>query len=196
MMRLPLKVSRALSSAAFALAALGAPLAAQTETKSAAEAADASGPTLRGNTLILPAQTRLAFVVAEEVSSKKARKGDLIALTLRDDLVFNGTLIVPAGAPAIGEITRANKKGWMGEGGRLAARMLYFDFESGPVRISGPLGGTGDDQTELATLTVLATGGLVPFVTGKSAVIAEGTELSAVLDREARIPFIAPPVSD
>lgn len=196
MMRLPLQASRIFSAAALTCAAICAPLAAQIEPQPATEAPDTPGPTLRGNTLILPAQTRLAFVVTEEVSSKKARKGDLIALTLRDHLVFDGHLIIPAGAPAVGEITQANKKGWMGEGGRLAARMLYFDFEDGPVRISGPLGGTGDDQTELATLTVLATGGLVPFVTGKSAVIAEGTELSVVLEREARIPFIAPPVSD
>lgn len=151
---------------------------------------------MRGNALMLPARSSLTFVVAEEVSSKKARKGDLIRLTLRDDLTFDGKVIVPAGAPAIGEITVAAKKGWMGEGGRLAARMLYFDFESGPVRISGPLGGTGDDQTELATLTAVATAGLIPFVTGKSAVIAEGTELSVLLDREARIPAQAPPEND
>ncbi len=146
---------------------------------------------MHGNALVVPAETRIAFVVVEEVSSKKARKGDLVRLALRDDLLFDGDIIVPAGAPAVGEITVAAKKGWMGEGGRLAARMLYFDFDSGPVRISGPLGGTGDDQTELATLTALATAGLIPFVTGKSAVIAEGTELAVVLDRDARIPISA-----
>ncbi len=151
---------------------------------------------MRGNALVLPTQSRIAFVVAEEVSSKKVRKGDLIRLTLKDELTFDGKVIVPAGAPAIGEITVAAKKGWMGEGGRLAARMLYFDFDGGPVRISGPLGGAGDDQTELATLTAVATMGLIPFVTGKSAVIAEGTELSVVLDREARIPVQALPEND
>ncbi|MEL7219604.1 MAG: hypothetical protein AAGK01_14400 [Pseudomonadota bacterium] len=173
---------------AVCLALFGVPLAAQEPVQSSSQIVEPAGAVMRANSLILPQRTRIPFVVSQEISSKKARKGDLIKLTLRDDLVFEGAVVVPAGTPAVGEISKAQKKGFMGEGGRLSARMLYFDLPTGPVRISGPLASLGDDQTELATLATTATLGIAFFVTGKSAVIPAGAELSVLLDREARIP--------
>lgn len=146
---------------------------------------------VRDNRLIIPANTRLGFTLAETLSSKKVKRGDLIQLTLRDSITHEGAVIVPAGSPAVGEITRAQENGFMGRGGRLAVRMLYLDLPNGPVRVSGPLGDAGKDQTALATAVTTATLGFVFFVRGKSAVIEEGTALDVVLDREARIPLPA-----
>ncbi len=142
-----------------------------------------------GNKLVLPRSTRLGFRLAQTLSSKKAKRGDLVRFTLRDGITHQGMMIVPAGSPAIGEVIRAQENGFMGRGGRLAVRMLYLDLPSGPVRVSGPLGGAGRDQTVLATAVTTATLGIVFFVKGKSAVIKEGTPLDVTLDREARIPL-------
>ncbi|QUL37737.1 hypothetical protein [Erythrobacter sp. JK5] len=171
---------------------IGAPLAAQQAAQdlgpSQPVATSPTGAIMRGDAVILPVKSRLVFVTSEEISSRRARKGDLIKLALRDDLLFEGDVLVPAGTSALGEITFAQKKGFMGEGGKLSARTLYFDLPSGPVRITGPLVQAGEDQTELATLVATASLGMFMFVTGKSAVIPKGTQLTAVLDREARIP--------
>lgn len=96
---------------------------------------------------------------------------------------------LPQGTPAVAELTLAEKKGWMGRAGKLAARMLYLDLPAGPVRLSGELGEAGQSNAEVATVLSAFTG--LGFITGKSAVIPAGTELVARLDREARIPVEA-----
>ncbi|MEM7665147.1 MAG: hypothetical protein AAF250_04775 [Pseudomonadota bacterium] len=177
-----------LALSAAALLAVGSPLTAQSDDALQPPVAAPLEASLDTKAAILPAQTRLVFLMAEEISSKKVRKGDLIQLTLMEDLTVDGQMILPAGTPAVGEVTRAQKKGFMGLGGRLAARMLYFDLETGPVRISGPLASVGNDRTELATAATTATLGIAFFVTGKSAVIPEGAPLELFLERAARIP--------
>lgn len=179
---------RHLSLATAALLAVGSPLTAQSDDALQSPVAAPLEASLDTDAAILPAQTRLVFLMAEEISSKKVRKGDLIQLTLMEDLVVDGQMILPAGTPATGEVTRSQKKGFMGLGGRLAARMLYFDLDTGPIRISGPLGSIGEDRTGLATAATTATLGIAFFVTGKSAVIPEGAPLELFLERSARIP--------
>ncbi|MEL7189800.1 MAG: hypothetical protein AAGK17_09650 [Pseudomonadota bacterium] len=170
------------------------PSSAQHETDSQLEpdvqtVQDPNQPEVRGNHLVIRANSQLGFTLAQSLSSKTVKRGDLVQLTLRDDITYDGAVIVPAGNPAIGEVSFVQQNGFMGKGGRLAIRMLYLDLENGPVRVSGPLGSAGKDQTALATAVATATLGIAFFVKGKSAVIEEGTALDVVLDREARIPL-------
>lgn len=131
--------------------------------------------------------TRILLRTTAEISSRTARKGDLIALEVNEPVTVDGIVAIPAGTPAIAELTVAEKKGMMGQAGKLAARMLYLEMPQGPVRVSGELASVGRDQTGLAVVATGLTMGFAFFVTGKTAVIPEGTELGVMLDREALI---------
>ncbi|MEL7198284.1 MAG: hypothetical protein AAGL10_08215 [Pseudomonadota bacterium] len=178
-----------IAASAVCILSAGTPLRAQDSDSDLVAHSAPSPGYIDEDRLILPEGTRLGFTLSQTLSSKKAKRGDLIQLTLRDDITHQGRLIVPAGSPAVGEVIRAQENGFMGRGGRLMVRMLYLDLANGPVRVSGPLGNAGKDQTALATAVTTATLGIVFFVKGKSAVIEEGTELDVSLDREARIPL-------
>ena len=174
--------------AALALA-LGTPVAAQPAQDSPPPVAEImpAGPTANGKDIVLPIGMRIALVTDAEISSKRARKGDLVTLRAKDDLVHAGKVFVAAGTSAVGEITEVQQKGMMGQGGRLSLRMLYLEMGDGrTVRVSGQIASIGDDQTALASAATTATMGFVFFVTGKSATIPEGTELQVTLDREVR----------
>ena len=136
----------------------------------------------------LPTGSLLSFVTVGEISSKRVRKGDLVTLKLRDDIFLDNTIVIPAGTDAIAQVTRAEKKGLMGQGGKLNVAMLYFETDQGPVRVSGELTSANNSQTGLATAAAAATAGVVFFVTGKSALIPDNTELDVTIDREMRIP--------
>lgn len=165
--------------------ALGtAPLSAQ-EVEASADTVEAT-PESAPQRIALPAGSQVPLRTLQEVSSKTARKGDLVKLEVAEDYVIDGRVVLPRGTPAVAELTLAEKKGWMGRAGKLAARMLYLELPTGPVRLSGELGEAGQSNAEVATVLSAFTG--FGFVTGKSAVIPAGTELVARLDRESRIP--------
>ena len=136
----------------------------------------------------LPSGTRIGFVTLEEISTKRVRKGDQVKLALRDDVFHEGTIILAAGTSAVGEVTRAEKKGMMGHGGKLSIRMLYIETSSGPMRVTGEILSANESQTGLATAVATASLGVVFFVTGKSAVVPAQTKVDVVLERDARIP--------
>ncbi|SMQ69543.1 hypothetical protein SAMN06297468_1729 [Altererythrobacter xiamenensis] len=176
-----------LALGAASLALLAAPLCAQ-DTEASADTAEVA-PVAVPHRIALPVGSDVPLRTLEEVSSKTARKGDLVRLEVAEDYVIDGRVVLPRGTPAVAELTLAEKKGWMGRAGKLAARMLYLDLPAGPVRLSGELGEAGQSNAEVATVLSAFTG--LGFITGKSAVIPAGTELVARLDREARIPVEA-----
>lgn len=168
---------------AAALVFLAAPAFAQ----DASEAATAEAPgTVQTESVTIPAGSRIALRTVEEISSKNARKGDLVRLEVAEDLALDGRVVLQAGTPAVAELTLAEKKGWMGRAGKLAARLLYLDLPTGPVRVRGELGDAGQSNSGVATMVSVFTG--FGFITGKSAVIPAGSEVATRLERDARIP--------
>lgn len=135
--------------------------------------------------ITIPAGSVIRMRTVEEISSKTARKGDLVKLEVAHDFKHDGVTAIRAGTPAVAELTLAEKKGWMGRSGKLEARMLYLDLPTGAVRISGKLGDDGQSNEGVATVLSLFTG--FGFVTGKSAVVPAGTEIATRLDRSARL---------
>lgn len=176
-----------LAGALLAMAApLSAPLAAQDSAPSTQR--DAAVAIADGADTVLPVGMNIAMLTTQSVSSKNARKGDLVTLTLAEDIVRDGVVVLPAGTLGTGEITAAEKKGMMGQGGKLSLKMLYLTLADGrTVRLSGDLVSVGSDATTLATAVTTATMGMVPFITGKTATIPEGTILTVRLDREVRL---------
>ena len=171
---------------AAALIAVASPAHANQDEATAAEVTSAE--------VSLPIGTQIPLVLTQELSSRRQSKGDLVTLEVAEDVHGGDIVVIPAGTPVVAQITVAEKKGAMGRGGKLQLKPLYLEMPHGPVRLSGRLGTDGKDNTGAATAATALITGFAFAITGKSAVIPEGTEMVAVLDRSIRLPASEKPV--
>lgn len=67
----------------------------------------------------IPMGTELAVEVVEELSGKKNKPNEAIKLRLCDNIIINDVIVVPAGAPVEGHITKSKGPGLLGRAGTL-----------------------------------------------------------------------------
>jgi hypothetical protein len=107
---------------------------------------------------------------------------------------LNGVVVIPAGSPAIGEITEVRNKGMWGKSGYIGARVVSVRVGDRTIRVSG----TFDDKGVTGTGGVVAAVAFVPIAgfltTGTSAFIASGSAVKGFLDEDLTIavPAAAP----
>lgn len=133
--------------------------------------------------VVVPQGTAIQLRLLDRLSTKITQKGETFDLEVIEDVTVGGTIIVPAGTLAVGEVTRSDAKGAFGKSGKLEARILYLKLGGRPLRVSGTLSIAGQGGTTETVLTALAAGTLAFAVTGKSAVLEAGTELFVHTDR-------------
>ena len=144
--------------------------------------------------IIVPRGTEIALLTTTPLSSEKNAKGDLVRMTVARDVTIGGQTVIPIGAQAVGELTRAERKGAFGASGKLEARMLYIIVDGSTYRLGGIISVKGRGGTTEAIATGIAVGTLAFIVTGRRAEIAAGTRVTAYLDRDAHIlPRTLPP---
>jgi hypothetical protein len=137
--------------------------------------------------LTIPAGTEIPLVMGETISSKRNVKGGLFLLYTVEDLTIDGMVAIPKGTKVLAELTRAEKKGAFGRSGKLEARLLYAELENRTIRLTGSIGNRGQGGTTETVLTAIAVGTLAFIVTGKSAEIKAGTEMSGYLTSQTLI---------
>lgn len=142
--------------------------------------------------IFVPRGTEIALVTTTPLSSEKNAKGDLVRMTVARDVIIGGVMVIPQGAEAVGELTRAERKGAFGASGKLEARMLYIIVDGSTYRLGGAISVNGRSGTTEAIATGIAVGTLAFVVTGRRAEIAAGTAVTAYLDRDAHLLTRAP----
>lgn len=170
-----------------------APLAAQTmtaqpapQTVTAVIAGGANANTLRTGTPI-------ALKTREELTTKgkKLKAGQRIQLEVAETVMLNGVAVIPAGTPAMGEVTDVRNKGMWGKSGRINARVLYATVNGRQIRMTGAF----DDKGTTGTAGVVGAAVLIPvegfFITGTSANIPIGAPINAFLDEDVPVAFAA-----
>lgn len=176
--------------AASALALASAtPLAAQDAVTSVPITAAPTVAMVAPTNAVLRAGTPVALRLLEEVTTKdkKASVGQRFRMEVASPVEYNGTVIIPAGSPAEGEITSVRNKGMWGKSGHLAARALWARVNGRQVRLAG----TFDDKGVTGTAGVVGAIAFVPiagfFVTGTSAVLPNGGQVAAFLDEDIQL---------
>ena len=179
---------------------LAAPAMAQETTESAAAPISAAAPQVG---VIKPAQqenilragTEVPLVMREELTTKKkaVRVGQRFQMEVALPVVVNGVTVIPAGTPAIGEITEVRNKGMWGKSGYINARVVSLRLGDRNVRLSG----TFDDKGVTGTGGVVAAVALLPvagfFTTGTSATIPTGAGAKGFLDEDIAFTTVPAP---
>jgi hypothetical protein len=101
----------------------------------------------------VPQGTMVRLMVLNEVNTHKAKPGDTFVLRVDEDVVVDGTIVVPVGATAWGEVTAVEPNGAVGKAGTIGARLLYLEAGGERIALTGEensKGNKGGDRVVLA----------------------------------------------
>ena len=128
----------------------------------------------------IPANTSIILRMNEDLTSKggQIKAGHMFNLTVAYDVKVNGIVVIPAGTPGKGEVTMRTGKGVFGKSGKLEVELRSIDLNGEMIPVTGKYRQEGEGNTLAAVGAVFLSAPLL-FVTGKSATIPRGRELTA-----------------
>ena len=140
---------------------------------------DANTKVLRGG-----AQVRVKFLHEITTEDKASKVGDRPRMEVAENVTVDGVTVIPQGTPVTGELTAVRNKGMWGKSGKIEGRVLNLSLNGRTIRMSGAF----DDKGVTGTAAVVGAVLLVPivgfFVTGTSARIPSGSQVSAFIDED------------
>lgn len=136
--------------------------------------------------IIIPADTSITVSTTSDLTSKKARKGDQLALQVAEDVLMNGAVVIRKGTAAVGRIGLARDTGAFGQSGKLEIEPLFIQLSNGVVRLRGGASEKGSIEAPAAVGLLI----LTPGFTGRSAKIPAGTIIPARVLRSVTLPAL------
>lgn len=135
---------------------------------------------------VLRSGAEIQLITREELTTekKKLRVGYRFKMEVGANVEMNGVVVIPAGTPAIGEVTEVRNKGMWGKSGYINGRAISLRLGDRTIRLTG----TFDDKGVTGTAGVVGAVVFVPiagfFMTGTSAKIPTGSGVKAFLDED------------
>ncbi len=128
--------------------------------------------------ITMPANTAVVVRFNDEVSSKKMKEGETFNLSTVSDVVYRGYVVIPRGSRATGQITWRTGKGAFGKSGKMDLEINGIDVEGGRINTTGKFRQEGEGNTVATVGAVWVAGPFAALVTGKSAVVPAGREVT------------------
>ncbi len=161
-----------------------APVAQPTSTITAAPLVSEPGPDAASRILRGGAQVRVRFLHEITTEDKASKVGDRPRMEVAENVTVDGVTVIPQGTPVTGELTAVRNKGMWGKSGKIEGRVLNLSLNGRTIRMSGAF----DDKGVTGTAAVVGAVLLIPvvgfFVTGTSARIPAGGQISAYVDED------------
>jgi hypothetical protein len=131
--------------------------------------------------------TQVPLRLLHEITTqgKNLHVGDRVRMEVAEPVLVQGVAVIPAGTPAVGEITEVRNKGMWGKSGKFTARVLYLTVNGRQIRLSGGF----DDKGVSGGVGAVAVSAIVflPagfFMTGTSAQLPAGTIVQGFVDED------------
>ena len=122
--------------------------------------------------VLLAEGTEVALRMAQDISSRTARPGDPIELTLAEDLKVGNVVVAKTGARALGEVVQGKRPDFWGEAGEVSIRVHFLRAGNQKVEIRGAAGSAGTRYV---------------IVRGSQAVIKVGTPVKAFVAADIEV---------
>jgi len=134
--------------------------------------------------------TEVPLRLSEELTTKgkTLRVGHRFRLETSEAVMLQGSVVIPVGSPAVGEVTDVRNKGMWGKSGHLGARVLFVTVNGRQIRLSGSFddkGKAGGVGAVAASAIIFAPAGF--FMTGTSAKVPSGTIVKAFVDEDVPV---------
>jgi hypothetical protein len=173
-----------LSTSALAQQSQSAPVTPQVPVVAVPAPAQSAAITARavtsptGNFTTLPANTELLLRLSQEVNSKRMKEGETFRVALAQDVMIGNFIVLPKGTPGTGYISYRTGKGAFGKSAKMEITMRSLDLPNGrTITLTGMTRQEGTGNTGATVGTAVAVGVFSAFVTGRSAIFAEGREV-------------------
>ena len=143
--------------------------------------------------LMLRAGTPISLKMSEGLTTegKALRVGHRFQLEVAEPVMLEGQIVIPAGSPAVGEVTDVRNKGMWGKSGRIGAKLVHVRANGRQIRLTGSL----DDKGTTGTAGVVGAVALLPLagfvVTGTSARIPVNAPVKGFIDEDLPVTFTA-----
>lgn len=137
----------------------------------------------------LPAGTEIPLRMADEVTTKgdSWNENDTFVLTVAQDVFHDGYVVIPRGSRAVGRIAWLTSKGAFGKSGKMDVELEYVEVSGRRIDLDGTYRQEGEGNTMATVGGVVLAGVLGGFITGKSARIPRGRELTATLENDLEL---------
>jgi hypothetical protein len=122
--------------------------------------------------VLLAEGTEVALRMAQDISSRAARPGEPIELTLAEDLKVGDAIVAKAGARALGEVVRGKRPDAWGEAGEVSLRVHFLKVGDQKVEIRGAIGSAGTRYV---------------VIRGSQAIIKAGTPVKAFVAADIEV---------
>lgn len=122
--------------------------------------------------VLLTEGTEVALRMAQDISSRAARPGEPIELTLAEDLKVGGAVVAKAGGRALGEVVQGKRPDFWGEAGEVSLRVHFLRVGDQKVEIRGAIGSAGTRYI---------------VIRGSQAVIKAGTPVKAFVAADIEV---------
>lgn len=173
-------VAASVSAASLAQTAPAAdPAAAQAAPAVAAAVPAVPLAVQRADTNMLPSNSDIWVNLDAELNSKKARVGDTITFKVSRDVMVGQYVVIPRGTPAVGRVTYRTGKGAFGKSAKMEFDIDSIQLAGRTIPVTGHYRIEGQGNTGATVATAVAVGVFSAFVTGHSAVAAQGSEWKA-----------------
>ena len=140
-----------------------------------------------GSVLRAGAEVPLLLEEGLDSNNKTIREGQQFRMSVASPVMLGNVVVIPAGSPAVGEITEIRHKGMWGKSGHISARILNVRVGDRLIRLTGNF----DEHGTTGTAGVVAAVAFVPiagfFMTGTSAKIPQGSGVKAFLDEDLKL---------
>ncbi|HEX4196342.1 MAG TPA: hypothetical protein VHZ26_02780 [Caulobacteraceae bacterium] len=155
--------------------------------------ADSAPP---GASRTLAAGTVVEIELTDAVSSETAKRGDKFGLKLAEPIVLGDRVVVPAGAPGMGEVVFAQPAHLMGAAGKLVLAARYVDFRGQRLALHAFRLGAGGENRETVTFVAdLLVGPVSILIPGGGVEFPVGTRANAKLAADVVLADPPPPTA-
>lgn len=139
---------------------------------------------------VLRTGTPVSLRIIEGVTTKdkSAKINDRVRMEVAEAISLNNVVVIPAGSPAVGELTGVRYKGMWGKSGRIVGRVLTLNANGRTIRLSGTFdtnGGSGTAGAVAVSALVFLPAGF--FMTGKSAEFPAGSVVRGFIDEDVNV---------
>jgi hypothetical protein len=143
---------------------------------------------------VLRTGTPVVLRVVQGITTKDkiAKINDRVRLEVAEPVMMNNVVVIPAGSPAVGELTDVRYKGMWGKSGRIVGRILTVNANGRTIRLSGTFdtkGGSGTAGAVAVSAIVFLPAGF--FMTGKSAELPVGATVRGFIDEDVPLSIAA-----
>jgi hypothetical protein len=129
-------------------------------------------------TITLPANTAIIVSMNDDLTSKTAQVGTPFTATVVTDVIQGGYVVIPKGSRANGQVLLRTGKGAFGKSGKMEVEIGSIEVNGGRINTTGKFRQEGEGNTVATIGAVVVAGVFAAFVTGKSALIPRGRELT------------------